>query len=540
MSNNNEGVVMKNKWLALFFLALAVSIIVIDGTIVNVAIPVIMKDLKLNFTQVEWVTTIYALVFSALLITSGRIADSVGRKKMLITGIIVFVAGSIFASLSRGIEMMLFARFIQGIGGAIVLPTTLSAVNSTFFGKDRIIAFAVWGSVISGMAALGPLLGGYITTYFSWQWIFWINLPIGIVILVGSLIYVPETYGESLNKDFDFGGFLLSSISLAAIVYGLIEGKNFGWWYAKNSADAIFGISRIPIILGIGIVAMILFILLEKYLMRKGKSVLLDLSLFNLKSFSLGNIIICLVAIGEFGLLFVLPLFLQNIIGYTSLQAGAILAAMGVGAFVSGGLASEIGRRTSPVIVSSIGLFLESAGLAGFYFNISPTSSTEMIVFWLVVYGIGLGMASAQLTSTILVEVPSNKSGQGSAMQSTVRQIGSALGIAIIGTILVGFLNQDISGSLDNMKLPPKMQTAIETSVIDSAGASVSSLKAQNGMLRMFPDKQKYDIITNINDGFTKSSVKTIGVSSLVLFSGFVLTLALPKNVHKKEERAGL
>lgn len=525
---------MEKKWFALTFLALSVSLIVIDGTIVNVAIPVIMKDLKLDFTQVEWITTIYSLVFSALLITTGRIADHIGRKKTLVIGLITFVIGSIVASFSKNIQFMLIARFIQGVGGAIVLPTTLSTVNSTFFGRDRIIAFAVWGSVISGMAALGPLLGGFLTTYTAWQWIFLINVPIGVIIILGAIKCIPETYGEAMDGAFDFLGFILSSVGLAAVVYGLIEGRNFGWWIAKNSSDAILGISRIPIILLIGVISLVLFVLWEKRQVEKGNSHLLDITLFGFKSFSLGNIIACLVAIGEFGLLFVLPLFMQNILGFTSMKAGFILAAMGVGAFLSGGFASHLGKKISAARVSSIGLFLESIGLFGFFLTVKVNTSVGAIVLWLLVYGIGLGLASAQLTSTVLIDVPPKKSGQGSATQSTVRQLGSALGAAIMGTILVGFLNTNISGSLDGLGLSKQMTSGLESSIIDTAGASIGELKHSEGLSRM-PEQMKGEIFKRIDDGFTKSSVDTIGIASGVLFTGFLLTFALPKKKSSEQ-----
>lgn len=524
---------IKHKWLALSTLALAVSLIVIDGTIINVAIPVIMKDLKLNFTQVEWITTLYALVFSALLITTGRIADHVGRRKMLMLGIVIFIIGSIFASTAKGINSLLFARFIQGIGGAVVLPTTLSAVNSTFFGRDRIIAFAVWGSVISGMAAIGPLVGGYFCTYVSWRWIFWINVPIGVIILIGALKFVPETYGEKLTNGFDFLGFIVSSLGLASLVYGLIEGRNLGWIDAKDPSKEILGISYTPYLIVFGFLLLVLFILWEKHQVKNGKTHLLDVTLFRLKSFTLGNTIACLVAIGEFGLLFVLPLFLQNILGLSAMDSGFILASLGIGAFVSGGFASEIGRRTSPTVVASLGLFVETVGLAGFYFTVVPDISKMVIVLWLVVYGIGLGMASAQLTSTVLVDVPPVKSGQGSATQSTVRQLGSALGIALMGTILVSFLTVNVNTSLKNIAMPEQSVQGIETSVIETAGASIAGIKQDNRLMHM-PQQERQKLFTALDDSFTKSSVDTIGVSALILGFGFILSLFLPKK--KKTE----
>ena len=525
---------MKNKWAALTFLALSVSLIVIDGTIVNVAIPVIMKELNFKFTEAEWITTIYALVFSALLITTGRIADHIGRKKTLIVGIAIFMAGSIFASMSTSVGMILLARVFQGVGGAVVLPTTLSAVNSTFFGKDRIVAFAVWGSVIAGMAALGPLLGGYLTTYFNWSWIFWINLPIGIIILIGTIIFVPETYGEPLEGSFDFVGFLLSSVGLAALVYGLIEGRSYGWLHSKKGGE-VFGLSRIPFIIVGALILLILFVVIEKSRIKKGKTYLLDISLFGIKSFTLGNIIACIVAIGEFGLLFVLPLYLQNVLAMTAMEAGKILAFMGLGAFISGGLASGIAKRTSPRTVASMGLFLESAGMFGFFLTIKPDIPTGVMVLWLLIYGAGLGMASAQITSTVLRDVPTEKSGQGSATQSTVRQMGSALGVAIVGTILATFLSANVAGVLDDFHMPPKMQKGIEQSVVESAGASINSLRGDSQAVKHMPSEARKEISIVLTDKFTTSATDTIGIAAALVFVGFILTLFLPAHPKKKK-----
>ena len=516
------------KWKALTFLALAVSLIVIDGTIVNVSLPVIMRDLNFSFTNAEWIVTLYSLVFSSLLISTGKIADILGRKKVLIFGTIVFVIGSIMASLSHQLVTMLSARFIQGIGGAIVLPTTLSTVNTIFKGKDRTIAFAVWGSVISGMAALGPLLGGFFTTYVDWRWIFWINIPLGILIIFGAFMFIPETYGEKQKGMFDFIGLILSIITFGTIVYGLIEGKNYGWWHVKGNAPHIHHLSIIPYVLGIGILSLILLILWELYLTKRNKSPLIALNLFKFWSFSIGNLTACTVAIGEFGLLFLLPLYLQNILFLSAMQSGLILSLMGVSAFLAGGLAEPFVRKTSPKIVVTIGLGLETISFIGFFLTIKPASNIWLICLWLLVYGLGLGFASAQLTSIVMVDVPDNQAGQGSSIQSTVRQLGSALGIAIIGTLFVTFLWHDVPGSLDKINLPRIETSQLEKSVIKSAGASISGIKkAPNSP--MMPKVVKNEIVTNLSHNFTNSVVKTMGIAGAILLISFILTFLLPK-----------
>ena len=516
------------KWKILTFLALSVSLIVIDGTIVNVSLPVIVRDLHFTFTDAEWIVTIYSLVFSSLLISTGKIADILGRRKILITGIVVFIIGSVMASLSNTLLIMLVSRFIQGIGGAIVLPTTLSTVNTIFKGKDRVIAFAVWGSVISGMAALGPFLGGFFTTYMDWRWIFWINIPIGIIIVIGSLMFIPETYGENQEGMFDFVGLILSIITFGTIVYGLIEGKDYGWWKVKGNAPHINNLSIIPYALGIGLSSLILLVLWELYLTKNKKSPLIALNIFKFKSFSIGNITACIVAIGEFGLLFLLPLYLQNVLFMSAMKSGLVLSLMGVSAFFAGGFATPFVNKTSSKTVVSTGLGLETLSFIGFFLTIKPNSSVWLICLWLIIYGIGLGFASAQLTSIVMVDVPDNQAGQGSSIQSTVRQLGSALGIAIIGTLFISFLWHDVPGSLKQTDLSQVETSQLEKSVIKSAGASISGIK-NSPASSIMPITVKNKVVTKLSHSFTHSIVKTIGVAGSILFISFVITFLLPK-----------
>lgn len=526
MSDNNFE---KNKWKILTFLALSVSMIVIDGTIVNVALPSMMKSLHLTFTDAEWIVTLYSLVFSSLLITTGRIADSLGRRKMLMIGVILFIIGSIMASFSTNMTFMLISRFVQGVGGAVTLPTTLSTVNTFFKGKDRVIAFAVWGSVISGMAAVGPLLGGIFTTFTTWKWIFWINLPLGLIILYGAYKYIPENYGDKLKGRFDIVGFILSILAFGTLVYSLIESKNYGWWTPKAGAPTWNGLSIIPYCLGFGVIALILFLVWEHHLAKKGKQPLLSLDIFNIKSFSIGNIIALVVAVGEFGLLFVLPLYLQNVLFMSAMKAGLILALIGVGAFFAGGAATPFVKKTSAKVVVGTGLALETIALIGFFLTTKPDTSILFICIWLLVYGIGLGFASAQLTSIVMEDIPNLKAGQASSVQSTVRQLGSALGVALMGTIFASFLAVDVPGSLANTHLPQEATTQIEQSVIKSAGSSITAIKEMPANSHIDKDQMIHDLTTSFNH----SVDKTFGVSALILGASFLLSLMIPK---KKKE----
>jgi MFS family permease len=214
VSNANQAIpaatANPTRWRAMPIIALAVSIIIMDATIVNVVLPVLIRDISLSASQAEWVNSVYALVFAALLITVGRIGDIAGRRRLLIIGIVIFGVASVFAAASGNGTMLIAARLLQGVGGAMILPATLSTVNALFTGRERGIAFAIWGSTIGGMAAVGPLLGGWLATDFSWRWAFLINGPVAIIVLVGTLLWVPETRDPHAQRGTDAAGVVLS------------------------------------------------------------------------------------------------------------------------------------------------------------------------------------------------------------------------------------------------------------------------------------------------------------------------------------------
>ena len=223
------------RWLGLVFISLGVALIIVDSTIVNVAVPSIVEDIGLSSTQVQWVQEAYTLVFASLLLLFGSLADKFGRRRMLLIGIVVFTAASVLAGLAPTGDLLILARLVQGVGGAMVLPTTLSLINATFRGRERGIAFAVWGSTIGGMVAVGPLLGGWLTTEFSWRWAFGINVPLGIIIFIGVLLTITESREEGYGR-IDFVGAILSVLIFGPLVFGLIEGRTYGWWLAEDGA----------------------------------------------------------------------------------------------------------------------------------------------------------------------------------------------------------------------------------------------------------------------------------------------------------------
>lgn len=432
----------RRRWVGLVVLAVSLGLVVLDGTIVGVSLPVIMADLHLSLTNAEWVNSLYAVVFAALLLTSGRLGDSFGRRKTLIVGIALFGLGSALAALSTGAGTLIAARAVQGVGGALILPSTLSTVNATFRGKDRAVAFGVWGAVMSGAAALGPLLGGLLTTYASWHWIFWVNLPIGVALIVAAAVFVDDTRGDR-ERGADVVGPLLAAVGFGALVFGLIEGANLGWW--RPEAPLTLGsltwgldapISPVPVALLIGSVVIAAFVAYERRLGARGRVRILDTSLFSIPSFAWGNLTAGLVAVGEFALIFVLPLYLTIVLRLDTLGAGLVLVTMALGAFFAGASARHLAAALGSARVVILGLALEVVGVAATAVLVGLQLGTSWVAATMLVYGVGIGLASAQVTSLVLGDVPVAQSGAGSAVQSTVRQVGSALGAAMGGTVL--------------------------------------------------------------------------------------------------------
>ncbi|GAA1000813.1 EmrB/QacA subfamily drug resistance transporter [Subtercola frigoramans] len=480
---NNIAQSARARWAGLVFISIGVSLIIVDSTIVNVAIPSIITDLGITSTQVQWVQESYTLVFAALLLVFGTLADRYGRRRLLILGVAIFAIASIFAAAAQTGELLIAARVVQGVGGAMVLPTTLSLINANFRGKERALGFAIWGSTIGGMTAVGPLLGGWLTTYFSWRWAFGINIPLGIVVIVGVLVFVRESRDEGSTRRVDVFGAVLSVVASATLVFGLIEGRTYGWWLT-NHAPVIgdytwpYALSPIPIAFAISVVSGVLFVVWGRRRQRAGKSTMLAFDLFAIPSFRNGNIAAMIVSLGEFGIILSLPLWLQNVLGYDALQTGFIILALAIGSFVASGFAGAFGNKVSPVTIVRIGLVAEIIGVASIGFVISSTTPWGLLVPFLFVYGFGVGLATAQLTGVVLRDVPIEQSGQGSGTQSTARQIGSALGIAILGTVLFTATGAALDSQLGDQGVPEAERTALVASVVDSAGSSISALAA--------------------------------------------------------------
>lgn len=527
-----ESAPTRREWLGLAVLSIGLGLIVLDGTIVGVALPTIIGDLHLDLTDAQWVNSLYAVLLAALLLSTGNLADRWGRKRLFLAGLIVFVAGSLLAAAASTAGVLIGARAVQAVGAAFIMPSTLSTVNAVFRGKYRAAAFGVWGAVISGAAAVGPLAGGALTQWASWHWIFLVNLPLGVLVFVAALFTVPETRGEKKRPGVDVDGALLSAIGFGALVFAIIEGPDLGWWTPKSDLT-VFGwvwpkdavISAVPVAFGIAAVALVLFVIWERHREKVQRAALLDLGLFSFSTFSWGNLTAAMVAVGEFAIIFVLPLYLINALGLDVMGAGLVLAAMAVGAFVSGAAARHLAARFGAPGTVLIGLGLEVAGVLVLALILGPATPGWLIAIPLLVYGLGLGLASAQLTGTVLRDIPVEVSGQGSATQSTVRQIGSALGTAFAGATLSISLALTLPTALGGAGLTGAEADSLADATRLSAGTTIMQLREQGSSSSL--GDQTATAVDALASGFADATRWALLIATVFLALGFIGALRL-------------
>lgn len=490
------------RWGALAVISVAVAMVIVDATIVNVVLPTIIGQLGISSAQAQWVQEAYTLVFAALLLSFGRIADRVGRRRMLVLGAAGFGVASIAAGFAPNGDLLIVGRMLQGIGGAMIFPATLSLLNATYRGKERNIAFAVWGSTIAGTAALGPLLGGWLSTVFTWRAAFFVFVPVAAVLVVAALAAVPESRDPDAERGLDLTGVALSVTAAGLLVLGLIEGRIWGWWSTTGPVE-VFGqrwawsLSPTPVVIGLALLAAAAFIAWERRRNRAGAAALLDLSLFRVRSFRNGNLVTALVYLGEFGLLFALPLWWQNVLGYSTAQTALALLPLALAAFLAGAAAAGLATRLGPLAAVRVGLGAEIVGVAGLGLVITTATPWWATVPFLAIYGFGLGVGAAQLGSVVLADLPVARSGQGSGISTTSQQIGAALGVAILGLVLFTTLTHNLTNRLGGAGILADQAAALTDQVQASAGAIITQLAA-NPATQLAADQARTALATAV------------------------------------------
>jgi EmrB/QacA subfamily drug resistance transporter len=412
------------KWWTLAAVAFGLFMIMLDNTVVNVALPSIERDLHVSISSLAWVVTAYALTFAALLITGGKLGDLFGRRRIFIVGIAIFTLSSLAGGLAPSAGFLIGARAVQGVGAALMNPASLSIITATFPPRERGQAIGIWAGVSAMALAIGPLIGGLIVDNINWNWIFFINIPVGVVGIVVSQLVIKESRDTSHEQSIDLPGLITSSAGLFALTYGLIEGNRHGW-----TSPEIVGLFSAAAAL------LVAFVLLERY----QRLPMLDLSLFRIGSFTGSNIVAMLVSLGMFGVFFFVSLYIQNILGWTPTQAGASFLPMTILiiliAPIAGKLSDRIGSRWlmggGMTLVSISLLLYQRVGLHSTFWTLLPA---------MLLGGAGIAMTMSPMTAAAMGSVPVDKAGVGSGVLNSFRQLGGSLGIALMGAILASYV----------------------------------------------------------------------------------------------------
>ena len=408
------------RWWTLAAVGFGLFMIMLDNTVVNVGLPTIQRELGAGLSQLEWIVSGYALTFAALMLTGGKLADLFGRRRVFVTGLAVFSAASLACALAPTAGFLIGARVVQGAGAALMNPATLSIISATFPPSERGTAIGIWAGVSALALAIGPLVGGLLTEHVGWSAIFYINVPIGLLAIVASLLLIDESRDTTVGQRADLPGLLSSGLGLFALTYGLIEANGYGWTSA-----------RIVGTFGLAAVALAAFVLLE----RHQRVPMLDLGLFANRTFAGANLLLLLVALAMFGVFFFLSLYMQNILGYAPVEAGAAFLPMTALIIVVAPFAGRLSDRIGSRWLLTGGMSLLAAQLL-YFSRLGVSEDFWSLVPGMLLGGAGMGSAMAPATAAGLSGVSVDKAGVGSAVLNSSRQLGGSLGIALMGAIM--------------------------------------------------------------------------------------------------------
>ena len=406
------------RWLILAVLCLSLLVLVVDNSVLNVAIPTLIRDLDAGSTDIQWMIDAYILVFAGLLLTAGSLSDRHGRRRGLIIGLVVFGGASLLAAFASSSGQLIAARALMGVGGAFLMPGTLSILTTVFDDSERKKAIAIWSSVLSLGAVGGPTVGGVLLEHFWWGSVFLINVPIALLGIAAALLIIPESRGPARRPD--PVGALLSTVGMTALVWAVIESARYGW----SSAQTLSGYT-------VAVVALAGFALWE----RRVAEPMLPLTLFRDRNFSGASLSIVLLSFASGGAMLALTQYLQFVLGYTPMEAGLAFIPLIISAMIFNGVGVLVDRRLGARVAASAGLALVGAGF-GALAAIGPGDGYGHLVVALVVLGMGSGIAGPAAYGTLLAALPQDRAGVGSAVNDTVQQIGQALSVAVLGAVL--------------------------------------------------------------------------------------------------------
>jgi EmrB/QacA subfamily drug resistance transporter len=414
-----------NPWIVVAVLVSGFFMIMLDTTIVNVAIPAMSAGLNTTLDQILWVLNSYILVYAVLLITAGRLGDLYGQRNLFAVGLAIFTFASALCGIAQDANQLIAARVLQGVGGALLVPQTLAILTSLFPPERRGAAFGVWAGV-AGLATLaGPTVGGAIVTYIDWRWIFFVNVPIGIVALVATFVIVPDLR-PGRRHGWDIVGIFLATAGLFGVVFGLIEGERFNWGQIGSY------VVTIPEVIGLGAVLLVLFVIWERFQAEP----LVPLSLFEERNFAVSNWIAASIAFGMMSLFLPIVIYLQSVRDFSALTAGLTLAPMSLTSMIVAPFAGRMADRIGGKYILLTGVFTFAIGFGTLTFVAGPDSTWINFLVPAIVAGAGMGMTFAPMTTVAMRNISPSMAGAASGVLNTTRQVGAAVGSAVVGALL--------------------------------------------------------------------------------------------------------
>lgn len=488
------------KWFLLANVMIGTFMAVLDATIVNVSLPKIMSSFGVGLDKIEWVLTAYMLSMAVALPTSGWLADRFGYKRLYFIGLFLFTLGSMLCGRSSDENMLIISRVIQGLGAGTIQPLGMAIISREFPPHQRGIALGFWGISAAASVSFGPLIGGFLIDKFSWPLIFDVNIPVGILAMLFTIIIMSEYRNKKVRK-FDLAGFISITIFLPLALYTLSEGSaasNSAGWHAPH----------ILAFAAISLIALVAFITVELTV----EEPLLDLRLLLNHNFGIANIVMLIFSLGMFGSTFLLPMYLQNALGYSALQAGSVFLPVGIIQGIVAPLSGRIADKSNPKIPLFIGVILFAIS---FYMNsfLSWLTEIDFIMMTLYLRGLAMGLTFTALSAVSLLEIPKDKMAQASAITNSIRQLGGSLGVAILATMLttrVSYHNQIYGGAVQQRSevFQQTMSNLKNHVQVDAGSSPGAAMKQSQSLLLSNLGKQAY--IEGINDDFLIAGLITI------------------------------
>ncbi|HVT01724.1 MAG TPA: MFS transporter [Patescibacteria group bacterium] len=532
------------KWLPLAILSLALTIIILDTTILNVSLRAIIQDLHTDIQSMQWVITAYSLMLAAFTITGGRLGDLFGRKKMFAVGAIIFAIGSFITSISPTVGYMIAGEaIIEGIGAALMLPATTSLLVSNYKGRDRQIGFGIWGAIAGASAAIGPVVGGWLTTYFSWRWAFRINVVVAILLVIGST-FIMEMKDKEEKPTIDFVGILLSAVGMFTLVFGFIKASTYGWLTMKE-AVTIFGfkyaqnqLSLVPILIFLGLIILGIFALWENHMTKSGRTPLVSLSLFKNSQFTLGILITAILALGQSGVMFAIPVFLQGVNHLDALSTGFAMLPMTLTLLVASPLSAVVSKNIAPKRIIQIGLVLNVIALIVLRASISIGATAWSLAPGFILFGAGFGLMISQISNISMSAVSVEESGEASGVNGTMRQVGSTLGSAIMGAVLLSVLTSSLISGVNKSTIIPNNAKATVSSMVSSQTSNIEFGIGNNVANRTMPLQIGQEITRISQQATVDANRATLLIGVFFILLGLALSTKLPNSKNIETSRS--